>query len=259
MKGIVSALGISCEGLLAAGTFSSWIGLYDGYGRGGTTGIFEVKGSSTETEDEHLGSGITQVIWSSCGRYLCVVERESDGIGVWDVRGTGRRLAWLQGRMAKTNQRLAVDILNTELWAGGTDGAVRVWESLGMIEGDVNPAWQFHAHGGKLFRNWRILRSDSLALTIEPDAVSAAVLHPSGSVLATCSGQRHSFSSLRNNSTGESVKDDSDSESESENASDDAPLSKNSPSVSSASSIASTASSSSPSQGPDDSLKVWAL
>lgn len=148
MKGIVSALAISCEGLLAAGTFSRWIGLYDGHGRGGTVGIFRVEGGEGEGEDADTGNGTTQVIWSSCGRYLCVVERESNGIGVWDVRGTGRRLSWLRGRMAQTQQRLGVDILGSEVWAGGKDGMVRVWEGLGMAEGDVSPTGQFHAHDG---------------------------------------------------------------------------------------------------------------
>lgn len=150
MKGIVSALAISCEGLLAAGTFSRWIGLYDGHGRGGTVGVFHVEGGKDREFD--TGNGTTQVIWSSCGRYLCVVERESNGIGVWDVRGTGRRLSWLRGRMAQTKQRLGVDILGSEIWAGGTDGMVKFWERLGMAEGDLPPAGQFHAHEGMLYR-----------------------------------------------------------------------------------------------------------
>lgn len=148
MKGIVSGLAISCEGLLAAGTFSRWIGLYDGHGRGGVTGIFRVEGGGVEGEDADSGNGITQLLWSSCGRYLCVVERESNGIGVWDVRGTGRRLSWLQGRMAQTQQRLGVDILGSEIWAGGKDGMVRVWEGVGAVEGNVSPTGQFHAHDG---------------------------------------------------------------------------------------------------------------
>ncbi|KAI4287721.1 MAG: hypothetical protein L6R35_003014, partial [Caloplaca aegaea] len=71
IKGIVSALGMSPEGYLAAGTFSRWIGLYDGHGRGGSVGAFEL--------DPSGGTGITQVLWSADGRYLCVAERCSDG------------------------------------------------------------------------------------------------------------------------------------------------------------------------------------
>lgn len=148
MKGIVSALAMSCEGLLAAGTFSRWIGLYDGHGHGGTVGNFQVKGGGLEGEDADTGNGTTQLIWSSCGRYLCVVERESNGIGVWDVRGTGKRLSWLRGRMAQTKQRLGVDIMGSDIWAGGKDGIVRIWEGLGMAEGVVSPSGQFYAHDG---------------------------------------------------------------------------------------------------------------
>ena len=148
MKGIVSALGISPEGLLAAGTFSRWVGLYDGYGRGGTVGVFELKGSENPQDETYWGTGITQIIWSSCGRYLCIVERESDGVGVWDIRGAGKRLSWLRGRNAQTNQRLAADLMGGEIWAGGVDGKVRVWEGLGMHEGNVDAVWEFQAHDG---------------------------------------------------------------------------------------------------------------
>ena len=146
MKGIVSTLGISCDGVLAAGTFSRWIGLYDGYGRGGTQGVFEIKGDREETLG---GTGVTQVLWSACGRYLCTAERNSDGLGVWDIRGTGKRLAWLGDRHGMTNQRLGTEIVGSDVWAGGTDGLVRVWEGLGMRQGVVDPVWEFHAHDGK--------------------------------------------------------------------------------------------------------------
>lgn len=168
MKGIISTLAMSSDGVLAAGTFNRWIGLYDGHGSGNTMAVFPLTADS-EPEGEK-GQGITQVLWSACSRYLCVVERGSDGIGVWDIRGTGKRLAWLRGRKARTQQRLSVDVMGGEVWAGGTDGVVRMWEGLGSKEGALNPVWQFRAHD---------------------DAVSSAALHPTGSVLATCSGQRH--------------------------------------------------------------------
>lgn len=168
MKGIISTLAMSAEGVLAAGTFSRWVGLYDGFGSGGTVAVFPVAGKGQGEEGK--GMGITQVLWGSCGRYLCVAERGSDGVGVWDIRGTGKRLAWLKGRKALTQQRLGVEVVGGEVWAGGTDGVVRVWEGLGIREGSVDCAWKFQAHG---------------------DAVSSATLHPTGSVLATCSGQRH--------------------------------------------------------------------
>lgn len=220
MKGIVSALGMSSEGTLAAGTYSRWVGLYGGFGRGGSAGVFSV-GSEDEVE---RGGGITQVVWSGCGRYLCVVERASDGVGVWDIRGTGKRLAWLRGRNARTQQRLSVDIMGGEVWAGASDGVVRVWERLGMVEGVMDPSWEFRAH---------------------EDAVSSTALHPSGSVLATCSGQRHSWPPSRE-------VEDSDNESDSIPSSLSSLTSMSSP-------LSTTTSSQRPFQATDNSLKLWAL
>ncbi|KAL8841194.1 MAG: hypothetical protein Q9170_001048 [Blastenia crenularia] len=161
-KGIVSALGTSPEGILAAGTFSRWVGLFDGYGRGGSLGVFELR-VDIEDEEKMSGTGITQVAWSGDGRYLCVAERCSDGISVWDIRGTGKRLAWLRWRNAKTNQRLGIDVIGGEVWAGGLDGIVRSWEGLGMKEGTMNPSWEFHAHDG----TENLVAYDMVAITQE--------------------------------------------------------------------------------------------
>ena len=180
MKGIVSTMAMSDEGLLAAGTFSRYVGLYDSHGRGETIGVFPIAGKD-DTKESTAGDGLTQLLWSACGRYLCTVERKSDGIGVWDVRGTGRRLAWLGGRKARTQQRLGADILGPDIYAGGTDGMVRRWQGIGQAEGFCNPTWEFHAHN---------------------DAVTSSILHPTVAVIATSSGQRHfqdndtNFSSL---------------------------------------------------------------
>ena len=174
MKGIVSTLAMSSDGILAAGTFSRWVGLYDGYGRGDTVSAFAVA-QQREGDESTDGKGLTQVMWSQCGRYLCTVERGSDGIGVLDIRGNGKWLAWLKGRNARTPQRLGVDMIGGEVWAGGIDGLVRVWEGLGMTEGVINPKWEYQAHS---------------------DVVSSTIMHQSGSVLATCSGQRHDNPSL---------------------------------------------------------------
>ena len=148
MTGIVSALGVSGEGILAAGTFTRWVGLYDGEGSGGEVAVFELGNSAGGIEGAGEGQGVTQVLWSECGRYLCVVERGSDGIGVWDVRGTGKRLCWLAGRKGRTMQRLAADLSGRNLWAGGTDGRVRAWEGIGTKEGLLVPDREMDAHEG---------------------------------------------------------------------------------------------------------------
>ena len=158
MKGIISALAID-NSVLAAGTLSRQVGLYDDCGSGGTIGVFTVDGE---------GSGITQLLWSKCGRYLHVVERKSDLISVYDVRVAGEKVESLEGRMAQTNQRIGVDIaysLGGEVVSGGVDGMVRVWETDGKGE----KAFEWKAHD---------------------DVVSSAAIHPGGVVMATCSGTR---------------------------------------------------------------------
>lgn len=154
MKGRVSAMGMSgAAGVLAAGTFGRWVGLYDGYGRGGTVGVFSIAaGENSKTSDEgegYAGGGITQTVWSACGRYLHVAERVSDGVLVYDVRVLGRRLGWLRGRRARSQQRLGVEVWGREVWAGGTDGVVRVWEGVGERQGVLDPCWGFRAHDGE--------------------------------------------------------------------------------------------------------------
>jgi WD40 repeat protein len=158
MRGIVSALsmqpspGNADAGMLAAGTWTRWVGLYDMAGMGGTVATWSI----AQAADVHAGvggSGITQTLWSACGRYLFVVERKSRGILVFDVRATGKLVAWLEGREADTNQRLGVEVfgakVGSEIWAGGTDGIVKVWEAVGMTEGSLQRSWEWRAHDGK--------------------------------------------------------------------------------------------------------------
>ncbi|KAI9679384.1 MAG: hypothetical protein M1817_005406 [Caeruleum heppii] len=214
MKGVVSCLAVSTDGvggtsgggLLAAGTFTRTVGLYDAQGSGSCVAVFSV------AEDPHAhhhgdslsstsGSGITSLRWSPCGNYLLLADRKSNTTQIYDVRITHRRLATLTGRRAMTNQRMGFDVFSStsssspstdvldggggaggggngggggkggglEIWAGGTDGHVRIWRDVGRREGEQGPDMSWAAHG---------------------DVVSSAVVHPSGTVAATCSGQR---------------------------------------------------------------------
>ncbi|APA13161.1 hypothetical protein SS1G_14062 [Sclerotinia sclerotiorum 1980 UF-70] len=178
MRGIVSALSLqssldgntgSSMSMLAAGTWTRWVGLYDANGLGGTVGTWNIS-SAADAEAEIGGQGISELGWSACGRYLWIAERKSSGVLVYDVRVTGKLVSWLEGREAETNQRLGVGCFEgekgMEIWAGGTDGTVRVWEGVGGREGAVGCDWEWKAHDG------------------------STVLHPSGTVVATCSGQR---------------------------------------------------------------------
>ena len=150
MKGIVSALASNTDGILAAGTFTRWVGLCDARVGGGISAVFPLDENDKRKEQAGVGqgTGITQLLWSTCLRYLCVIERNTDGIGVWDIRGSGERLAWLNRRKALTPQRLGAEIVDSEVWAGGMDGNIRVWEGLGASEGVVEPCLEFHAHDG---------------------------------------------------------------------------------------------------------------
>ncbi|KAE8414035.1 WD40-repeat-containing domain protein [Aspergillus pseudocaelatus] len=176
MKGIISAMAINPtgDGILAAGTFSRQVGLYDSNGTGQSLGTFSI--AKTDASRRIGGRGITQILWSPCGRYLYIAERKSDGVMIYDIRVTGQLLGWLEGRKAITNQRMKVDIVSTnqgishEIWAGGTDGFMRVWRDPTHTAGGQEPVWEWKIHD---------------------DSVSSTVLHPMGNVVATCSGQRH--------------------------------------------------------------------
>ncbi|OJD16186.1 hypothetical protein AJ78_03618 [Emergomyces pasteurianus Ep9510] len=188
MKGIVSTMAINPagDGILAAGTFTRHIGLYASNGSGDTIATFSIEG--TKAESRIGGRGVTQVLWSPCGRYLFVIERKCNGILVYDIRVTGQLVGWLEGRGGMTNQRLKTDIVPggerhpTEIWAGGTDGVVRVWSDPANVTGDGRlPEWERQVHD---------------------DPVTSTVFHPLGGVLATCSGQKR-YPSLDGNDTTE--------------------------------------------------------
>ncbi|EAU37345.1 conserved hypothetical protein [Aspergillus terreus NIH2624] len=174
MKGIISAMAVnpSGDGVLAAGTFSRQIGLYGSNGSGESLGTFSIV--KTEANRHIGGRGVTQLLWSPCGRYLYIAERQSDGVLIYDIRVTGQLLGWLKGRKALTNQRMKIDVVpageSHEIWAGGTDGVMRMWQDPTRTVGEQMPTGEWKVHD---------------------DAVSSTVLHPSGTVAATTSGQRH--------------------------------------------------------------------
>ncbi|ROT42998.1 hypothetical protein SODALDRAFT_268436 [Sodiomyces alkalinus F11] len=184
MKGMVSALAsqspaVSDAPLVAAGTWTRWLGLYDPARSNKAVANWSIRGV-VEAEFGHRdddGGGVVQTLWSPCGRYLAVNERQASGILVYDVRGTGRPVNLLIGRDASTQQRLSCDVFagsaatsddgGFELWAGSKDGRVLVWEGVGARSGTLDESWDFRAH---------------------QSPVGGTMLHPGGSVVATCSG-----------------------------------------------------------------------
>lgn len=157
MKGIVSALAMNPDqdGILAAGTFTRNIALYGSRGSGELIGTFSIAKSHA---DGHIGgTGITQLMWSPCGRYLYVAERKSGGILVYDIRVSGQLLGWLEGRNANTNQRMNADVVSVgsgssqEVWAGGIDGVVRMWRNPHTMIGGSEPDFAIKAHNGESY------------------------------------------------------------------------------------------------------------
>ncbi|KAF1349112.1 hypothetical protein BDV97DRAFT_355035 [Delphinella strobiligena] len=199
LTGLVSALAIEPgAGVLAAATFDRQIALFGEEGSGAHIASF-----SLESDDERdlgiWGNGITQMKWSEDGRYLFVGERQSDALFIYDIRVTGKRLAWLKGRKAHTTQRLTFDLVNVpgegaDIWAGGCDGVVRTWKNVTSKQGAVDPDMTFI--GGD-------------------DAVSSVLLHPTAAVFATTSGNRIPPQDLLS-------LDESDSDSDSDTSSDNA-------------------------------------
>lgn len=159
-KGVVSALSLSPSttfsraGMLAAGARTRHVGLYDA-GSAGEITTFSLPGTvdGRNVRDESvravMGRGVSCVRWSPCAKYLYVAERRSDVLFIYDVRKFSLALGYCGGRQAQTNQKLGFDVWNAgaspydveavshEVWAGGTDGCIRVWRDPHMKEGGV--------------------------------------------------------------------------------------------------------------------------
>ncbi|KAI4727441.1 hypothetical protein E4T49_04726 [Aureobasidium sp. EXF-10728] len=205
--GIVSSLALSSDDILAAGTYNRQVGLFENAGQGDSIAAFDL--TYNDTDDNLLkGNGVSQLAWSPCGNYLFVAERQSDALLVYDIRHTGQRLSYLSGRQALTTLKLSFDFTtnvngNIDIWAGGTDGKVRVWRDVTSREGRIEPGLALHASHA---------------------AVSNTILSRREPMLITTSGQRRSPSDLVGLDDSSSDSDSSSSENssdEDESESDD--------------------------------------
>ncbi|KAI7502899.1 hypothetical protein KC367_g1923 [Hortaea werneckii] len=172
-KGRISALAISGDGILAAGSTEREIALYDHEGHGECLTAFSV---ARQLDGEQVS-----------------------GTGVFDVRNTLQRVSTLTGREANTTQKLGIDVVPTvdgsQVWAGGTDGVVRMWENPGLAAGDQKPQRE---------------------MNLRKDPISSAIWHPRGWVFATSSGHRSPSSNLWfEDSSSEDYESDSASDSSS--------------------------------------------
>lgn len=150
-KGRISALAISGDGILAAGSTEREIALYDHEGDGECLTAFSV---ARQLDGEQVsGTGVSSLRWSPCNRYLIIAERQSDCIQVFDVRNTLQRVSTLTGREANTTQKLGIDVVSTtsgsQVWAGGTDGVVKMWENPGLVAGDQIPQREMKVRKGQ--------------------------------------------------------------------------------------------------------------
>ncbi|KAL9102707.1 MAG: hypothetical protein Q9163_002169 [Psora crenata] len=224
MRGIVSAMAMNAEGVLAAGTFTGKLGLYNANSAAPLVTECNLPGDAR--------TGITSLHFNPSpfrSNYLLAVSRVCCSMHLFDIRNPSAPLSVLCGRQAKTQQRLSVDFTeNGEVWAGGTDGVVSVWEGVGLQDGELQAAWGWEAHG---------------------DVIGGVGVHPLGArVVASCSGSRR-YDPPRSY---QGARPDCEDIEESEMSDTD--------SVSSQSVSASSASSQkSPASIPDSSLKLWAL
>lgn len=159
-KGYISALSLSPAsptnnaGILAAGARTRHVGLYDAISGQETThitlpGTFQGKKLRNDALRNTIGDGVSHLKWSPDGNYLYVAERMSDAILIYDVRNVSLTLGYCAGRKALTKQKLGFDVwtagdttygydtVSHEIWAGGTDGKIRVWRDPYLKEGAI--------------------------------------------------------------------------------------------------------------------------
>ncbi|KAF9134604.1 Telomerase Cajal body protein 1 [Mortierella sp. GBA39] len=197
-KGVISCLAFNPDhsDLYAAGSFLKSIGLYDSRaeelllllrdknqranGRRGKPspvvaanddGAGLGKNGSGATSSKPMG-GLTQVQFSPDGLYLYSASRQDPFIRCWDIRNTANVLFRLERPGELTNQRLGFDVSSDGRWlsAGDMNGDISIFDLSNPTDPD----------------------SERLASRIRGhnDVISSAAFHPTGSMLATNSGQR---------------------------------------------------------------------
>ncbi|KAH9819500.1 WD40-repeat-containing domain protein [Melampsora americana] len=160
-KGIISTLAAdpTHTGLLAAGSFSGQIGIYD-------TLASELSPQMIFHSAEH--TGITQVKFHLLNeRVLFTASRRSNSIECWDLRYAAACFHTFH-RPGHTNQRLSFDIdySGFNLATGAQDGKIRVYR---LDHLDSEPV---------------------LKMTLHSDVIGSVAFSPAGCSIVSCSGSR---------------------------------------------------------------------
>ncbi|KAK9900789.1 WD40 repeat-like protein [Cystobasidium minutum MCA 4210] len=188
-KGLISSIALSLDnsGLMAAGSFTKSLYLYDASG-----GEPRLIRSLKSKDPSHRGAGVTQVNFHpTMPNYVYSTSRRMNHILVWDIRNPSDVMLALP-RPGNTHQRIHFDIDPWGKWltTGDTNGDVRFYDTHDP-DGDM-PAAVYH---------------------LAEDTVSSAMLHPLQPLLLTASGSRRfpvaSRSASFSDSSSESDSDDS--------------------------------------------------
>ncbi|GJJ68978.1 telomerase Cajal body protein 1 [Entomortierella parvispora] len=207
-KGVISCLAFNPDysDLYAAGSYLKTIGLYDARANellmllrdkshrpNKKTGDLGQSTNTQQSASSPMG-GLTDLKFSPDGLYLYSASRMDSYIRCWDIRNTANVLYRLERPGEKTNQRISFDISFDGRWlsTGDMNGDVSFFDLANRADSEADRlSARFHAHD---------------------DVVSTATFHPSGTLLATSSGQRKYELAL--DSESESDSDISDSESD---------------------------------------------
>ncbi|KDE03416.1 hypothetical protein MVLG_06082 [Microbotryum lychnidis-dioicae p1A1 Lamole] len=120
-KGIISSLTISPDAtLVAAGSFSGSVGLYD----------LTLDAKLIKVIRTNERGGVTQVLFHPSGHLLYVASRLSRSIEVIDMRNLNKPLGRYP-RRARTNQRLGIDVDPSGTWlaAGDVTGKISFYSA----------------------------------------------------------------------------------------------------------------------------------
>ncbi|KAG0041731.1 Telomerase Cajal body protein 1 [Gryganskiella cystojenkinii] len=214
-KGVISCLAFNPDhsDLYAAGSYLKTIGLYDA--RADELLLLlrdksrpnkkktnhEQSNGDQSTKDAPPMGGLTDLKFSPDGLYLYSASRMDSYLRCWDIRNTANVLYRLERPGEQTNQRISFDISCDGRWlsSGDMNGDVSIFDLKNPLDVEVERlSVRYHAH---------------------EDVVSSASFHPSGSMLATSSGQRKYELALDSDSDSDSDTDShsdaSDRESES--------------------------------------------